>query len=465
MVIDKNFDFEKYAIGFEELKEAGTRKVKKQNTNPFPVDVFPLTVQQIITSTNESLNFPIDFISASLIYAASISIGNTHRLQVKRGYQTSAVIYLAIVARAGTNKSHPLSWALQPIIEQDKKEYKEFAQQMKVWEQFANLSKKEREQQGLPEMIKPVWQKFIVSDFTPEALAEVHRNNQRGIGVYVDELAGWFKNFKRYNKGSEMEFWLSQWSGAAINIDRKLGMPVSIPHPFVSVAGTIQNGMLNELAKDSRTQNGFIDRILFVIPDNVQKQYWNENDLPQNVIENWQRIISELLNIPIELDAFENIKPSILFLTPEAKSYLYEWQKTNTDHVNKASSEALSGIFSKMELYVLRLALILELMRFACNEGNKSAVSIEAVKGAVKLAEYFKNSAVKVNGILNDSSPLDKMPTDKQNLFNSLPEVFTTEIGLQIAESLGIPVRTFKYFLNDKELFTRITRGEYEKRL
>jgi len=57
------------------------------------------------------------------------------------------------------------------------------------------------------------------------------------------------------------------------------------------------------------------------------------------------------------------------------------------------------------------------------------------------------------------------MPTDKQNLFNSLPEVFTTEIGLQIAEGLGIPERTFKYFLNDKELFTRIARGEYEKRL
>lgn len=465
MEIDINFEFDKYGIGIEELKEAGTRKAKKQNTNPFPIDVFPLTVQQIITSTNESLNFPIDFTCASLIYAASVSIGNTHKVQVKRGYQTSAVIYLAIVARAGMNKSHPLSWALQPIFEEDKKEFKKFAQQMKIWEQFLNLSKKEREQQGLPEMIKPVWQKFIVSDFTPEALAEVHRNNQRGIGVYVDELAGWFKNFNRYNKGSEMEFWLSQWSGAAINIDRKLGMPVSIPHPFVSVAGTIQNGMLNELAKESRTQNGFIDRILFVIPDNLQKHYWSENDLPQNVTENWQRIITNLLDMPIELDAFENIKPSILFLTPEAKSYLYEWQKKNTDQVNKVTSEALSGIFSKMELYVLRLALILELMRFACNEGNKSAVSIEAVRGAVKLAEYFKNSAVKVNGILNDSSPLDKLPNDKQNLYNSLPEGFTTEVGLQIAEGLGIPERTFKYFLTDKELFTKLSRGEYEKKI
>jgi hypothetical protein len=60
---------------------------------------------------------------------------------------------------------------------------------------------------------------------------------------------------------------------------------------------------------------------------------------------------------------------------------------------------------------------------------------------------------------------LDKIPTDKQNLYNSLPEVFTTELGLQIAEGLEIPERTFKYFLNEKELFTRLSRGEYEKKI
>ena len=68
-----------------------------------------------------------------------------------------------------------------------------------------------------------------------------------------------------------MEFWLSVWSGKPINIDRKTGEPVFIPLPFISVCGTIQNGILNELAKDSRTQNGFIDRILFVMPDNLEK--------------------------------------------------------------------------------------------------------------------------------------------------------------------------------------------------
>src|SRR5690606_31378505 len=42
---------------------------QKAKQNPFPVEVFPEPIQEIITATNESLNFPIDFIGASILYA------------------------------------------------------------------------------------------------------------------------------------------------------------------------------------------------------------------------------------------------------------------------------------------------------------------------------------------------------------------------------------------------------------
>ena len=35
----------------------------ERKNNRFPVEVFPLAVQQIINATNENLNFPIDFIA------------------------------------------------------------------------------------------------------------------------------------------------------------------------------------------------------------------------------------------------------------------------------------------------------------------------------------------------------------------------------------------------------------------
>jgi hypothetical protein len=104
------------------------------------------------------------------------------------------------------------------------------------------------------------------------------------------------------------------------------------------------------------------------------------------------------------------------------------------------------------------------MMRYACGESQKQSVGIEAMEGALKLVEYFKMSAVKVHSIVSNTSPLDKLPTDKQNLYNALPDFFSTHEGVVVAEGLGIAERTFKYFISNRDLFRNTKRGEYEKR-
>ena len=97
--------------------------------------------------------------------------------------------------------------------------------------------------------------------------------------MWNDELAGWFKNFNRYNKGSDEEYWLKLFNANPSFSDRKgVKNSVYISRPFISVVGTIQNGILNELAQGSRTSNGFIDRLLFVMPDNQDKQPWSDRN-------------------------------------------------------------------------------------------------------------------------------------------------------------------------------------------
>ena len=96
----------------------------KELQNPFPIEVLPESIQKIIIATNESLKFPLDFIRASILYAVSVSIGNTHRVEIMKGWQENAVLYLSIVGRAGTNKSHPISFALKPIEQWDSLKYK-----------------------------------------------------------------------------------------------------------------------------------------------------------------------------------------------------------------------------------------------------------------------------------------------------------------------------------------------------
>src|SRR5690606_13025542 len=102
--------------------------------------------------------------------------------------------------RAGTNKSHPISFALKPIEQRDNYKFQRYQKDRAEYEAIVQLSKKEKEAQGITDdPPKPQWEQLLVTDFTPEALTDVHKFNKRGIGVYADELASWFKNFNRYN--------------------------------------------------------------------------------------------------------------------------------------------------------------------------------------------------------------------------------------------------------------------------
>jgi hypothetical protein len=105
------------------------------------------------------------------------------------------------------------------------------------------------------------------------------------------------------------------------------------------------------------------------------------------------------------------------------------------------------------------------MLMYACQQSSGQSISIEAVEGALKLVEYFKNSAFKVHSIVSNTNPLDNYPADKQAVYNALPEIFKTQTGVETAERFGMTERTFKRFLNDRELFIQRARGEYEKRV
>ena len=96
----------------------------------------------------------------------------------------------------------------------------------------------------------------------------IHAQNKRGLCLWADKLSAWFKNFNRYNSGSEEQFWLSVFSAKTTISDRKNAKSsIFIKRPYISVIGTIQKKILSELAKGERSSNGFIERILFVMPN------------------------------------------------------------------------------------------------------------------------------------------------------------------------------------------------------
>ncbi len=447
-------------LATHEVEEAVSPK-----DDELPLTVFPVVIQKIILALNDCLRYPKDFTAAGILYAVSLAVGNTHKLKVKNGWNEGGVLYLCLVGQAGTNKSHPLSFALSPLHKRDEASTQQYIKEQNQYLSLTTMSKKERQNTGQDAPQRPILKKMLLSDYTPETVAMLHLNNRKGIGIYVDELAGWFKNFNRYNKGSEQEQWLSNWSGKPIITDRKSGQSIYINNPHISVAGTIQDAVLDEVVKESRGGNGFIDRILFVMPSNLQKEYWSDEELPLKYVTDYENIINRLLELEYGIMENDTFHSTLLELSPKAKELLFAWQKQNTDLSNGTDNEQIKGLCSKLEVYISRFALLLQMLDWACGEGNKERISSTTMEKAIILIEYFRMTAERVHTKLMDSSPLDKLPRNKVSLYEALPEQFKTEFGLQIAYKKGFKERSFKSFLMAKNLFERVGHGEYSKLL
>ena len=54
---------------------------------PFPSEVFPEHIRQIINRTRTCLNFPLDYICPALIFASSIALGNAIAVEIKKGWK------------------------------------------------------------------------------------------------------------------------------------------------------------------------------------------------------------------------------------------------------------------------------------------------------------------------------------------------------------------------------------------
>mgnify|MGYP002516285060 CR=1 FL=1 len=257
----------------EGIMGAAMRMGAELSGGEFPISVFPHKIQRIITELHASQGYPIDYIAAAMLSALAVSIGNSHLAQVKRGWVESPILYMALIGRPGANKSHPLSFAFHPFIEHDYRHNKEYQEQYAEYERTMSMTKKERLEAGKDEFpIPPKRSRFLVSDITPEGLSLIHAQNPRGLCLWSDELSAWFKNFNRYNNGSEEQFWLSVFNAKPTISDRKSSQSsIFIKRPYISVVGTIQQKILGELGKGERASNGFIDRILFVMPQSVQK--------------------------------------------------------------------------------------------------------------------------------------------------------------------------------------------------
>jgi hypothetical protein len=237
-----------------------------------------------------------------------------------------------------------------------------------------------------------------VTDVTTECLAPILARTARGVLVVRDELTGWVSALNQYRggKGADRQFYLSCWSGEPAKVDRKSdrGESLIVTDPFLSVIGCLPPAKLAALEAGSEGEDGFLDRILFVFPAPVRQRRWSWSGLAPETEQIWEDVVSRLYALEIDRDEHDAPVPVVLDLAPEARQ---AWEAWYNAHAAEAEApdfpEALIGPWSKLVAYAVRLALILHLLRTACDETDSPEVDSESLGRAFRLVRYFKSHA------------------------------------------------------------------------
>ena len=440
-------------LKFKDLKSLQNEE-SEELSDGFPVEVFSPELQGIIQETAK-LNFPPEYISAYLLGVISTAIGNSCRIQIKKGYTESAVLYIVIVGNSGTNKTAPLKFAIQPLVNKDKKSYRHFMSKMEEYK--AEILKNP----VLKETLKPPKLfKYLINDATIESVQKRHSVNSRCLLLFMDELKGFFNNFSRYGKGgSDQQQWLSNYSGMAFMKDRvEDEKTMIIEKPHITIMGGIQPAVFNNLFTKDMHDDGMADRFLVFKPESFPDQKLVDVDVAEDLSSHWEDIVNRILAIPYEGD------PNTFTFTDDAKKAFYNWFNLNS---GITGNEVMDSINAKMRTYCARFCLILQITKDVFRKGGfRTEVDLESVQNAIRLTEYFRKSAQKMRKEVNLLNPFDLLSEIEKELYNLLPaDDFTTSEGQKIMKESGLMGDTkFRTkFLKNKDLFVNVDTGKWRK--
>jgi hypothetical protein len=421
----------------------------------FPCNDLPGNFAEIIRSTKDCLNYPIDYTGTSLLGAVATAIGKGAKLRVKSDWFEYPALYLSIVGGAGASKSHPLSFAFNPLTRIDKAAIDKYANEMNEYEEKAQMAKQARKGTVVKLPKKPILEKMVMNDFTPEILFQRLAENPRGCAVVSDELATFLDGMNNYSKGDRASMYLSFWSNKSISVDRiKNPVPIWVEDPHIVIIGSLQPRVLPKLFPTDKTDNGFLQRFLFAYPDGVEKTPINDNQLPEQIKVGYADWINDCMKA---LQPGEGLR--LFKWTAPAKDFFYSWQAENTKWVNKNQHSIWGEILSKFDIQFCRLSLILQVMENC----HTSEIGLKAVEGAAQLCRYYIHSAMKVLECLNNANPSDTLPENKKAFYDALNPDFSTNEAISIGEQYGVGPKSVQRLLTNQTLFTKLLHGRYSK--
>jgi hypothetical protein len=386
---------------------------------PFPVEALPQPISSFVVAGARAIGCDASYLALPLLAAIAAAIGNSRRLELKRGWWAPPIIWGAIVGESGTAKTPAFRLVMRPVRERQRKALQRYAEAVKQFE--ADLARWEKEMAAWKRDKKtdsdpperpdePQAERFVVSDTTVEALAPILLANFRGVLLARDELAGWIGSFDRYagkgKAGSDSANWLSMFSAENVIVDRKCGVPktILVPQAAICVCGGIQPAILRRALSAEHRESGLAARLLLTCPPRKPKR-WTEADIDPAAEASLAQLFDRLYELRPTAGGDREPRPVVVRLSPDAKA---AWKVYYDSHaVEQVDLNGdMAAAWSKLEEYAARLALVVHFTRWAAGDPSLTKVDtldVSSMNAGIVLAKWFKHEAKRIYAMLDES--------------------------------------------------------------
>lgn len=434
-----------------------------------PLDAFPQKLQDIIFEVARIEQFDLEYLTMSMLSAAATAIGNSCHIRIRGSWKSCPALYVILIGRPGQGKTPPLDYAFRPLQEHDFLLVSKFIEENK---RYAELNAGNKG--NAIDTDKPVLVQTILSDLTQEAMMRIHNDNQRGIVILVDEIMGFFNSIYRYNDSPLLTQLLTAYSGKPLKVSRcNTPVPIIIPHPCINIIGTTQTQRIGELFTKENVSSGLIDRILFLHPKSrdIPKMEENQNaceqgnDRAEGAYLKWKAVIDKLLSLEPNHDEKGVITPKVLDMSEDAYRCFAKWKNALVEKANSIEDERLiDSRMMKADSNVARLALIFQLLGWACDEIHMQHIDVRSVQAAIRMYDYLEQSYQSTKSVIQTEA----LPPLKKAFLDLVQTEFTTADAIQAGSEIGICESTVKKNLAkmcEEQTIQKMGHGVYKKLL
>ena len=329
-VLDQIADVERSAIQNEPPADEGwpdKYPFDSADLPSFPVADLPVWMRAWVAAESQATQTPVDLPACLALATASLAVSRVFHVQVRPGWREPCNLWVVVALPPGERKSPVYTDATAPVyafvrytgdrlasqIAQRARDRRILEAQIKKAEDAAVAGRqiegedarkvadaRWRELRDLPELHAPV---LLTDDCTSEALAVLLSQQDERMGIFSAEGGPFELMAGRYtDKGSNFEIQLKAHPGDPHVVHRISRDPISLQHPLLTMALTVQPAVLSDVAtKDGFRGRGLLARFFYCIPQSAMGLRGVDTDpVPADVALAYQTAVASMLVTPAQ---------------------------------------------------------------------------------------------------------------------------------------------------------------------